>query len=201
MALASCVNARVAFETCKRPYSMARNLWYSQVLLRSHSSAQAPTPIPVRTTSLRPQKNETLEPCLSIMPTPMLLRTLMVTTFLSFPRMVGMCLPLMEKLSRTQSRLISPDQNPVLKALIKFLFYNNFAAGENETQVQNTVASLKRMGCYGVILGYARETTAGHIESSGISSDSLAKAQIESWKRGNLQTVDMVGETDFVGIK
>lgn len=139
--------------------------------------------------------------CLSIMPTSMLLRTLTVTTFLSFPRLVGLCLPAMERLSRTQAWLICPDKNPFLKSLIKVAFYNNFAAGENEAQVQQAVARLKAMGCYGVILGYARETMAEHADCNRTPDDNLTRKQIEQWKAGNLRTVGMVSETDFVGIK
>jgi len=60
---------------------------------------------------------------------------------------------------------------------------------------------LKQMGCYGVILGYARETMAGHVDTTSASDNNPSNMQIEQWKVGNLRTVQMVGETDFVGIK
>lgn len=178
-----------------------RTSWHLHVPLRWQSSIHTPKPVSIQAISTCLKDNKTTAPCLSIMPTPMLLRTLMVTTLLSFPRIVDLCLPLMERLSQTQSWLLSPDQNPALKGLVKFVFYNNFAAGENETQVRKTIANLKQMGCYGVILGYARETMAEDSVNINTSSNSLNKAQIESWKRGNLRTVEMVSKTDFVGIK
>ncbi len=143
----------------------------------------------------------TVPPPLSVMPTRLLFRQAMITSLLSSPRLVGACLPVMDYLSRSELWVTNPDRNPILKALIKMLFYNNFAAGENSGQVKNTVATLKSMGCHGVVLGYAKETMSGESGSATATTDVSPISQIGQWKIGNLQTVELVGENDIVAVK
>jgi hypothetical protein len=97
--------------------------------------------------------------------------------------------------------MMNPDRNPVLKLLVKLLFYNTFAAGESSVKVKGTIDNLRKMGCYGVILGYARETMEGHSQSQNTPSQASLGTGIAQWKAGNLQTVEMVGENDLVSIK
>lgn len=63
--------------------------------------------------------------------------------------------------------------------------------------------SLKNMGFQGVILGYAREVVVEEDESveKEEHDERSAKAEIEAWKRGTLDTVHLAGKGDYVALK
>lgn len=69
-----------------------------------------------------------------------------------------------------------------------------------------TVKGLKGRGFAGVILGYAREVVVEH-EKAKSASEEVGKdkaeeeAEIEGWKRGTLETVEMTEKGDFVALK
>jgi proline dehydrogenase len=108
-------------------------------------------------------------------------------------------------MAESKSAFLNPDKNRLLGGAMRILFYNQFCAGRNNTEVKQTVDMMKGMGFKGVILGYAKDvvvdpaTTQGQVAESGQKIPSAAA--IEIWREGNLQTLPMIGSGDFLAIK
>jgi hypothetical protein len=129
----------------------------------------------------------------------------MVTYILSSPRIVSLSVPILNRISRSKSWFLNPDRNPLLHITVRRLFYDHFCAGENEREVKSTIATMKKMGFEGVILGYAKETvvdknTSAEEAAKGGEAEILAKV-VEEWKDGTLKTLSMLGKGDFLAIK
>jgi hypothetical protein len=144
-------------------------------------------------------------PDLSIMPTRLLLRSFMITSILASPRLLNVCLPLMTRVAKSKWALLNPDQNRILNALMRALFYNHFCAGNNDDEVRKTIATMKSMGFKGVILGYAKEAIADPSASrEQVAAAGLAAANdrgVDEWRQGNLRTLPMIGSGDFLAVK
>jgi hypothetical protein len=111
-------------------------------------------------------------------------------------------------LAHSQSPLLNPDRNPVLRWVLKKTFYAQFCAGENAMEVQKTVHSLKDVGFKGVMLCYAKEVVLDEKASSALGSGVDSKAskvlidqEILPWKKGTMETVAMTQPGDFVAVK
>ena len=83
--------------------------------------------------------------------------------------------------------------------------YDQFCAGRNRLEIQARVSQIKSLGFSGVILCYGKEN---QIQKSGQPltddvehSDSALDKELQLWKQGNLETLDMIGDGDFLGIK
>lgn len=145
-------------------------------------------------------------PPLSVMPTGILIRSLMMTYILSSPRLVALSIPIMDRISHSKSWYLNPDRNPVLHAVIRRLVYDHFCAGESEKYIAKTIDTTKNMGFEGVILGYAKEVivdkSAGAAEAAGSGGHTeTVEKMIREWKEGNLRTVGMLGKGDFLAVK
>lgn len=150
---------------------------------------------------ISPRKKEPLPP-LSVMPTRMLLRSLLITWILSSPRLVSLSIPIMQRISYSPSWFLDPDRNPILHHIVRSVFYDHFCAGENEKEVKKTIVDMKSMGFDGVILGYARETLAHGSDGPKTGSTAVSVEQaVELWKLGTLETLAMLGPGDFLAIK
>lgn len=70
-------------------------------------------------------------------------------------------------------------------------------------EIHRTASEIKRLGFSGVVLCYGKEVQVtddkflGYDESKTTAMD----AEIEQWKNGNLETLNMVSQGDWVGIK
>lgn len=143
-------------------------------------------------------------PPLSVMPTGILIRGLMMTYILSSPRLVGVAIPIMNRVSHSKLWFLNPDKNPILHLGVRKLFYDHFCAGENEHEVKSTIKAIKEMGFEGVILGYAKETLSGEREDTEESPDSRTRTTentVQEWKNGTLKTLRMLGKGDFLAVK
>ncbi|PGG97929.1 hypothetical protein AJ79_09042 [Helicocarpus griseus UAMH5409] len=148
-------------------------------------------------------------PSLSILPLTTVLRSLFVTTVSSSPILFGPSLAFLSVLANSESPLLSPDQNPVLKFFLGQTLYAQFCAGETPEEVKGNVSELKKLGFSGVILGYAREYVMDDKEINSLSQGDPAKDEdtaktavdIASWKKGTLATVDLADDGDFVALK
>lgn len=88
--------------------------------------------------------------------------------------------------------------------LLRSTFYVQFAAGENEQEVDKTIQSIKNQGFTGVILGYAREVVVDIYGRTAQPVDKPTGAElrdIELWKQGTLRTLRMLSAGDFLAIK
>ncbi|KAI9049631.1 hypothetical protein LZ554_006656 [Drepanopeziza brunnea f. sp. 'monogermtubi'] len=160
---------------------------------QSHSAATAPatqSPPPLPASSVP----KALPP-LSLMPTPLLTRSYLLTTILASPRLLKLALPLLTTIANSPSALLNPDRNPLIGIPVRKIVYDHFAAGGSEDAVRRTVAQIKATGFAGVVLGYGKEFGAGEGEEGDEEADVL------SWGREYERTMEMVDEGDFVAIK
>ncbi|KAK5251552.1 proline dehydrogenase [Cryomyces antarcticus] len=81
----------------------------------------------------------------------------------------------------------------MIRWLLKHTFYAQFCAGESRAEVQRTMKALKDVGYRGIILEYALEVLKS--EGGNVEKD------IETWRQGMIETVQMTAEGDFVGLK
>lgn len=142
---------------------------------------------------------------LSRLPTNNILRSLALGAFLSSPILFKPGLALLSKISRSRSPLLNPDKNPVLRAIVKPLIYDQFCAGRDREEIRAKVSQIKSLGFSGVILCYGRENQIYKAMKVQTQSQRTRKMSIdeelECWKQGNLDTLDMVGDGDWLGIK
>ncbi|KAG0651601.1 putative proline oxidase [Hyphodiscus hymeniophilus] len=114
----------------------------------------------------------------------------------------------MSALAHSQSPILSPDRNPLLRFFLKHTFYKQFCAGENATEVNRTITGLKDIGFKGVILGYAREVVLDEKQKENLAScgeneaaEACIRNEIIPWAKGTLETVRLTSPTDFVALK
>ncbi|KAF7853050.1 hypothetical protein EAF04_010789 [Stromatinia cepivora] len=136
---------------------------------------------------------------LSILPLSNVIRSLAINTISSSPLLLGPSLKVMTILAHSQNPLLSPDRNPSLRFFLKNTFYKQFCAGENHTEVQSTVRSIKDLGFKGVFLCYAREVEKS--PGANIDIEKCVKNEVLPWAEGTLATVKLAEPGDFVSIK
>lgn len=115
----------------------------------------------------------------------------------------------MNLLAHTTNPLLNPDNNPILRRIIKSTFYTQFCAGENAPEVRATMAKLKGLGFSGVILGYAREVVLTEAQTKDLANFGLEGSHVEAaiknevvpWAKGTLETVRLASEGDYVALK
>ncbi|KAF8848290.1 FAD-linked oxidoreductase [Acephala macrosclerotiorum] len=145
---------------------------------------------------------------LSILPLSSIVRSLAITSISSSTLLLPPSLFIMAKLAHTNSPILSPDMNPILRQFLKRTFYKQFCAGENASEVHATASSLRSLGFSGVILAYAKEVVLSDSQHAALSScgdDSAAeqciKEEIIPWANGTIETVKMARPGDFVALK
>ena len=151
---------------------------------------------------------------LSGMPNNMLVRSLYVSTISSHRMLLVPSLYLLSFLADPKrSFLFNIERNPILHGILKRTMYNQFCAGETEKETRSCVQQLKDLGFRGVILTYAKEIVFNHqtkvshhlSNHSGDSAKNPAAtdtdSNIEAWRVGTLNTVDLIDEGDILAIK
>jgi hypothetical protein len=155
---------------------------------------------------------------LSSLPLRMLLRSMLIATISSRRYLLTPSLSILSFLSRSErSTLFNVDKNPFIHAFLKKTFYDQFCAGETEREAKATCQQLKDLGFQGVLLTFAKETVFDHrtlteqsvgqaalenMESrSHLEPKTLQNADIDTWRQGTLQTIDLLGETDYLAVK
>ncbi|KAI5197973.1 hypothetical protein AUEXF2481DRAFT_33421 [Aureobasidium subglaciale EXF-2481] len=107
----------------------------------------------------------------------------------------------LSKIANSKSAILDPDKNALLRALIKPMIYDHFCAGTNKLEIKRTLDYLKTMGFKGVILIYSKEIPAMPVEALNDPEPLIQDEDIDSWRDGNVKTLDMVEPGDYVGIK
>jgi hypothetical protein len=197
-------NMQRAFITCFRRPVGAVNLLQQRLVSTDSSLGQSSVNVS-RASQPSGQGNIPSFPPLAVMPTRILIRSIMMTYILSSPRLVSFSVPIMNKISHSKFWLFSPDKNPVLHLTVRKLVYDHFCAGENEEEIKITIANFKKMGFEGVILGYAKETlvdkSASAEEAAKSGETGPIEKVVEEWKHGTLRTLGMLGKRDFLAVK
>lgn len=141
--------------------------------------------------------------CLKRLPTSQIMRSLILGTFFTTPILFQPGFSVLRSIANSRSKLLNPDLNPILRFIIKPFIYDQFCAGRDKIEVERTRDTIKSIGYSGVILCYGREIvvpSSNKLNHSGETTISANK-EIEQWKNGNLNTLDMVGKGDWLGIK
>lgn len=117
----------------------------------------------------------------------------------SNPALLSLCFTILRRMLDSKSYLMGIERNPVLARLLKSTFYAQFCAGENKNEVKlNTAAAREALGYDGIILEYALEVLGGGAKE--ILEEETMR-EIEVWKRGMLESVEVAREGDFIGLK
>lgn len=114
----------------------------------------------------------------------------------SSPILLGACFAILKKMLDSKSVLMSPEKNALLKWLFKHTFYAQFCAGENIQEVRRTTEGLKSMGYTGVVLEYALEVLQGERPTA-----TEIELEIEVFRKGMHETIEMARPGDFIGMK
>jgi aspartate aminotransferase len=147
---------------------------------------------------------------LSAVPTGILLRSIFINSISSRPFLLKPSLWFLSQISKPdQNLLFSVDRNVLLRSLLKRTFYKQFCAGENGAETQATMKSMKEMGFRGTILTYAKETVFDHATNTqhglGVedskTGDTKFCENIEAWRKGTVETVELLGEGDQLAVK
>lgn len=128
------------------------------------------------------------------------MRNLILGAWFSSPHLFKPGLSIMRAVANSRSALLNPDKNPLVAAVVKPLIYNHFCAGSNKREIDKTKAEAKGIGFSGIILCYGKETGAADIDAATAGNEKLI-AEVNQWRDGNLETLDMVGDGDWLGMK
>ena len=137
---------------------------------------------------------------LSRLPAANLVRNIVLVAWFSSPLLFKPGLSMMRTIANSRSAILNPDSNPLIRAIVKPFIYNHFCAGTNKKEIDGTKAEAKRIGFSGIILCYGKETGVADLESSQGGVERLM-AEVARWRDGNLETLDMIGSGDWLGMK
>ncbi|KAM0794846.1 proline oxidase PrnD [Usnea florida] len=171
--------------------------------------------MPVKTSTRYPQLlrsrsllniSSAAEPlALARLPTASIFRSLLLGAFFSSSILFTPGFALLKKIANSPSRILNPDRNPLLRAIVKPFVYDHFCAGTNRLEIRGRISQIKSLGFSGVILCYGKEI---QIQKPNVSqrddlqySHQAFDQELELWKQGNLETLDMIGDGDYLGIK
>ena len=151
--------------------------------------------------SVIPVPQQPSRPPLSLLPLKTLVRSYLINALSSNRFLLNSSLRALSLLAYSKSPFLNPDRNPLLRHLLKKTFYAQFCGGESQQEIQATVNGLKSIGFSGVILTYAREIEIHDMSRWKKLDDVKVRADVESWKNGNLKTIDLTERGEFVGLK
>ncbi|KAF1916680.1 FAD-linked oxidoreductase-like protein [Ampelomyces quisqualis] len=162
------------------------------VALPSSPQHGLPTQQPGCSTKSAPAK-----PVLGRLPTSTVLRSYLITGMSSSPALLSICFNVLRRMLDSKSYLMSIERNPVLSQILKKTFYAQFCVGEKKDEVvANTNFAREVLGYDGILFEYALEVLGG----TKPTAEETAR-EIETWRKGMLQSVEMAKEGDFVGLK
>tara|TARA_R110002003_G_scaffold225_3_gene16559 strand:- start:95 stop:484 length:390 start_codon:yes stop_codon:yes gene_type:complete len=115
----------------------------------------------------------------------------------SNPALLTLCFNILRRMLDSKSWLMSIEKNPVLSQILKKTFYAQFCVGEKKEEVvRNTDFARSVLGYDGILFEYALEVLGGAEPTAAETAQ-----EIETWRKGMLQSVEMAKEGDFVGLK
>ena len=147
---------------------------------------------------------------LSLLPFPHLLRNIAISWTYSSPTFSNLSYKILKWMldcpTNSHPRQGSERLSPLLKWILKKSLYAHFCAGENRAEIKETLKELKISRYDGVILEYALEVLdtgkrGGNEGRKEISTGDNNEEAIDTWRKGMLETVNMVEPGHFVGLK
>jgi len=154
-----------------------------------------------------PMKVESARPShtgLARLPTANILRNIFLGVFFTTPVLFKPGFAILKLVANSRSRLLNPDQNPLLRLILRPLLYDQFCAGTNTAEIAKTRDNIKRIGFSGIILCYGKEILideSNQLHTSDATAAAQQSAEIAHWRDGNLDTLSMVGAGDWLGMK
>jgi hypothetical protein len=110
--------------------------------------------------------------------------------------LLNACFGILRSMLDSKSFLMSIERNPVLSNLLKKTFYAQYCVGAQKDEVVKNTDFARTLGYGGILFEYALEVLGGKAPTA-----EETKMEIEVWRKGMLQSVDMAKEGDFVGLK
>ena len=147
---------------------------------------------------------------LSALPTGVLARSLFINSISSRPYLLGPAISFMSFLCQPKKYfLFDINRNKVLAGIMRKVVYRHFCAGETGIEVKATLKVLRKMGFHGCIITYAPETVFDYnrnvVHDVGIEKHADTRSDlcpnIENWRKGVLDTIDMLGQGDQLALK
>jgi proline dehydrogenase len=123
-----------------------------------------------------------------------------VGVFLTKPVLLKPGMAVARAVANSRNPLLNPDFNPLLRFVLKPFIYDQFCAGTTRREIQKTISDVQKMGFAGVILCYAKEVLLDH-DNQALGSQGTRAAEVRKWLDGNLETLDMIGPGNWLGIK
>lgn len=160
------------------------------------TSSQVHVSSQLLSTPSEPQKSSP-KAILGRLPTSTVLRSYLITRMSSNPALLTLCFNILRRMLDSKSWLMSIEKNPVLSQILKKTFYAQFCVGEKKEEVvRNTDFARSVLGYDGILFEYALEVLGGAEPTAAETAQ-----EIETWRKGMLQSVEMAKEGDFVGLK
>ncbi|KAL9014239.1 MAG: hypothetical protein Q9173_001107 [Seirophora scorigena] len=94
---------------------------------------------------------------LARLPTTSVLRSLFLGAYFSSPMLYVPNFALLKKIANSPSPILNPDRNPMPRAIVKPLVYDQFCAGTSRSEILARISQIKCLGYAGVILCYGKE--------------------------------------------
>ncbi|KAJ4299841.1 proline dehydrogenase [Kalmusia sp. IMI 367209] len=115
----------------------------------------------------------------------------------SSPALLSLCFAVLKRMLESKSYFMSIERNPVIARLLKSTFYAQFCAGETKTEARQTMATNRELlGYDAIMLEFALEVLGGKAPTAAETAK-----EIETWRKGMLQSIEIAKEGDFVGLK
>lgn len=134
-----------------------------------------------------------------------LIRNLAFGALCTSPKIFRLGFAALQTMAHSQSAFLNPDRNPLLRAIVKPIIYDQFCAGVTKSEIQSTVSRIKGTGFSGVLLAYGKEIEVNNPrDMSSMTQFEKSEAfdkDVDTWLQGNLQTLDMIGDRDFLAVK
>ncbi|KAK5102620.1 proline dehydrogenase [Lithohypha guttulata] len=156
------------------------------------------TPAPSHAVSIKPTELSCSP--LARLPTSSILRSLFLSIFFTNAALFRPGLAIFGKIANSRSAWLNPDNNPLIRPITRKLIYDQFCAGKNRDEISNTSSMIRDQGFTGIALTYGREVQLDkHNKTHGCQKSQ--EVEIEEWKNGNLETIDMIGRGDWLALK
>ncbi|KZZ88601.1 proline oxidase PrnD [Ascosphaera apis ARSEF 7405] len=167
----------------------------------SVSTISEPLPLPAGSLA-------SLKSSLSILPLSCIVRSLLITSISSYPRLLDSSLALLNLVTRTKLAILDADRNPIIKYVLGRTVYDQFCAGETPAQINRTIQNLRDRGFAGAVLGYAKEVVLADDEAVGMNSlvtktgeTTRDIMEINTWKNNQIKTINLAGRGNVVNVK
>lgn len=198
------------------PLSLKRTSILPTICIRQiHQSARTQASISTYTPSPLPadpprekleQEKKALrasESPLARLPTTSILRSLFLSIFFTSPLLFKPGLAIFQGIANSSSPFLNPDRNLLLRAFIRPIVYDQFCAGKNAAEIKKTSLAVKALGFKGIVLCYSKEVqlSADGKAHGYQGKGSGADAEIKQWRDGTMESLEMIGEEEWLGIK